>query len=154
MLAQEYTVSPDQRRIFSKDTNSNANFLEQLVILTYLINANETPLTGKLVGADALDAGKFFFRGPHTLPTKKLEEAFGHNPSLILAAGKPCQYGDASIEITVLPKLPLVFVIWKGDDEFESRASILFDKSAAHQLPLDAISAAVTITVNTLIANA
>lgn len=156
MLAQEYTVSTDEKRIFSKKPQANTTFLEQLVILAYLINANEAKLAGKLVGPDGLDAGKFFFRGPHALPTKKLEDVFGHDPSLIHKSldhitGKSCQYGDASIEITVLEKLPLVFVIWAGDDEFPARASILFDKSAAEQLPLDAISAAVIITVNTVI---
>ena len=159
MLAQEYTVSTDEKSIFPKDSQgrqSDAVFLEQLVILACLVNANDVKLAGKLVGADALDAGKFFFRGPHALPTKKLEDAFGHDATLIYAAidridGKRCQYGDASIEITVLPKLPLVFVIWAGDDEFAARASILFDKSASEQLPLDAISAAVIITVNTVI---
>jgi len=159
MLAREYTVNTDEKRIFAIDSQGrqfNAVFLEQLVILAYLVNANETKLAGKLVGPDALDAGKFFFRGPHTLPTKKLKNAFGHDPSLIHKSldhitGKQCQYGDASIEITTLPKLPLVFVIWAGDDEFPPRASILFDKSAAEQLPLDAISAAVIITVNIVI---
>ena len=159
MLAQEYTVSLDEKSISLKDPpcrQSGNVFLEQLVILACLVNANDAKLAGKLVGPDALDAGTFFFRGPHALPTKKLEDAFGHDAALIYAAidavdAKQCQYGDASIEITVLPKLPLVFVIWKGDDEFPPRASILFDKSAAEQLPLDAISAAVIITVNAVI---
>ena len=54
----------------------------------------------------------------------------------------------------MLPQLPLTIVIWGRDEEFEARASILFDQTAASQLPLDALLAAVNLTVGALIKNA
>jgi hypothetical protein len=134
------------------DPQKQAAFLEQLCILAYLINAADLHVTGRLVGADKLDSGQFFFRGPHELPTAKLEAAFGDEPGLLYdavdrLAAERCEYGDASISLRVLPRLPIVFVIWARDEEFEARASILFDETADKQLPLDALGAAVQLAV-------
>lgn len=159
MLNTEYTVNLTDRQIFSSQHGSepkSANFLEQLCLLAYLINSKDLPLAGKLAKAESLPGGQFFYRGPHELPTPKLQEVFGPNPDLIRAAGaqlnaKPYDFGDASVELFVLPRIPLVFVIWAGDEEFEARASILFDQTAAEQLPLDALAATVDIAVNAMI---
>ena len=45
----------------------------------------------------------------------------------------------------------MTFVIWRGDDEFEGRASVLFDQTAGAHLPLDALLAAVNVAVNAII---
>ena len=45
----------------------------------------------------------------------------------------------------------MTFVIWAGDEEFAARASILFDRTAGEQLPLDALWTAVNLAVKTLI---
>lgn len=155
----EYVVEPASRRIFTtgpKAEHKDAGFLEQLCILAYLINARQIPLAQKIVGATALKGGQFFFRGLHSLPTDKLAKAFGQNPEqLYRAAGqfnaKLSNFGDAAVELPLLPRVPVILVIWRGDDEFSSRASILFDRTAATQLPLDALLAAVNLAVNAVI---
>jgi len=133
-----------------------AEFLEQLCILAYLINAKDVPLAGKLVRPQALPAGQFFFRGLHSLPTEKLQKTFGHRPELLHAAaeqfdGRRCDFGDASIQLYVLPRVPLTIVIWRGDEQFAARASILFDETASEQLALDALLVAVELAVKALI---
>jgi hypothetical protein len=37
------------------------------------------------------------------------------------------------------PKIPLYYVLWAGDEEFEASLSILFDKSIERHLSADAI---------------
>jgi hypothetical protein len=133
-----------------------AEFLEQLCILAYLINAQDLPPTGKLVGANSLPGGQFFFRGLHCLPTEKLEKAFGDRPEVLHQASarfgaEQCEFGDSSIRLNVLPLIPLTIVIWRRDEEFDARASILFDQTTASQLPLDALLTAVNLTVDALI---
>jgi hypothetical protein len=158
LLNTEYVVSLLDRDISVRGSKSAepAEFLEQLCLLTYLINAKNLPLANKLAKAESLPGGGFFFRGPHMLPTQKLAEAFGANCSLLYRAGielgaEKCDFGDASIELLVLPRVPLTFVVWGGDDEFDARASILFDKTACEQLPLDALGAVVNLAVNAVI---
>ena len=162
LLNTEYAVNLSDRNIFSirsDSTQKEAQFLEQLCILAYLINARDLPLANKLVTGNTLPGGQFFFRGQHSLPTEKLEEAFGDNPEVLHQASAQlnadhCEFGDASISLYLLPRLPLAIVIWGRDEEFEARASILFDQTAASQLPLDALLAAVNLTVGTLLKNA
>jgi hypothetical protein len=92
----------------------------------------------------------------HSLPAQKPEKAFGDCPQtlyqlLVQFNAKRREFGDASIELDVLPRVPLTIVIWKRDEEFAARASILFDQTAAVQLPLDALLAAVNLTVDALV---
>jgi len=160
-LNTEYAVHISDRKIFSIRSDSQqeeAKFLEQLCILAYLINARDLPPANKLVAGNTLPGGQFFFRGHHSLPTKKLEEAFGDNPKVLYQASaqldaEQCEFGDVSISVYMLPRLPLTIVIWGRDEEFEARASILFDQTAASQLPLDALLAAVNLTVGALLKN-
>jgi hypothetical protein len=162
LLNTEYVVNLSDRTILFRQSGfkqEDAQFLEQLCILAYLINAKNLPLAQKLVAGNTLPGGQFFFKGQHGLPTKKLEEAFGDNPKLIYKASaqldaKRCEFGDASISLYMLPRLPLTMVIWGRDEEFDARASILFDQTAASQLPLDALLAAVNLTIGVLLKNA
>ena len=156
MLNAEYVVRLSDKQIFYAQTSSppkQAGFIEQLCLLTYLINAQDLPLANKLVKPEALPSGQFFFRGLHSLPTEKLQRAFGECPERLYWAtkqfdAKQCEFGDASIELYVLPRIPLTIVIWRRCDEFPARASILFDQTAAAHLPLDALLAAVNLAVD------
>jgi len=158
LMNAEYVVNLSDRNIFSAQSGSPqepAEFLEQLCILAYLINAQDLPLADKLVGAETLPGGQFFFRGLHSLPTKKLEQAFGNRPEALHHISEQfgaeiCEFGDASIRLYVLPRLPLTIVIWRRCEEFDARASILFDQTAASQLPLDALLAAADLTAEAL----
>jgi hypothetical protein len=158
LLNAEYVVNLSDRNIFSAQSGSPqepAEFLEQLCILAYLINAQDLPLADKLVGAETLPGGQFFFRGLHSLPTKKLEQTFGNCPEVLHRISarfdtERCEFGDASIRLYVLPRLPMTIVIWRRCEEFDARASILFDQTAASQLPLDALLAAANLTVEAL----
>ena len=157
-LNRSYIIDLEKKQIYPEDASPDkpAGFIEQLSILAYLIGAKDIPLQNKLVKAETLATGEFFFRGPHEMPTDQLADAFGEQPENLYLAAKPfkptrCEYGDASIEIFILPRLPVTIVIWRGDDEFEARASILFDQTAGDQLALDALGAAVNLTVSSLI---
>lgn len=158
MLNCPYAVDLEGRAILRCPRQGDplpAEFLEQLCILSYLIHAKDKPLAGKLVKPEKLEAGQFFFRGPHGLPLEPLEQAFGSDPSPMVQAaqqlgGRPCAFGDAAVEIPLFARVPVTFVVWVGDDEFPARASILFDETAADHLPLDALLAAVNLAVKSV----
>jgi len=159
LLNAEFTVDIKNRQIFSAPIDKEpvqANFLQQLCILAYLIGAKDMPLSNKLVKVQSLPGGQFFFRGPHELPTKKIEQAFGDEPQLLYKAAESFnaankEFGDASVEVIVLPRVPLTFVVWAADEEFDSRATILFDQTASEHLLLDALLAATNLAVDALI---
>jgi hypothetical protein len=156
LLNREYIVNlPEKKVLPAVGRPVEAGFTEELCILTYLINSKDLPVANKLKTAQELPEGQFFFRGLHKLATEELEEAFGKYPKRLYDVtdrfgAKRCDFGDASIELYVLPRIPLTVVIWRGDEEFGARASVLFDETAALQLPLDALWAAANLAIKTL----
>ena len=159
LLTTRYIVNLSEKKVLPIQKGSEpvpAEFLDQLCILAYLINAQDLTPANKLVKGETLPGGQFFFKGVHELPTKKLEKAFGECPEQLyqiteLFDAKRCEFGDASVELYVLPRILLTIVIWGSCDEFPARASILFDQTAAAHLPLDALLAAVDLSVNAII---
>lgn len=156
LMNKEYVVNLSEKRVVLAKDSSEASFGEELCILAYLINSEDLPIAGKLAPAESLPGGQFFFRGLHKLPTEKLEEAFGKYPERLYEvmhelAGKRRDFGDAAVEFDVFPRVPLTVVLWRADDEFPARASILFDETAASQMPLDALGLAVNLAVKALV---
>ncbi len=162
LLNREYLVDPAHRTIETSTDASgarSAGYLEQLCILAYLVGARDLPPAQRLVSAERLDPGGFFFRGSHRLPVEKLAAVFGPAPSLLYKVGRllnatPQAFGDASIELSVLPRISLTVIVWAADEEFPARASILFDQNASSQLPLDVLFAAATLTINAVVSAA
>lgn len=63
-----------------------------------------------------------------------LVKHFGEKPDKLLSAGKflggiQSAEGDVSVRINLLPYVPLTYIIWAGNDEFEPSGTILFDKT-------------------------
>lgn len=155
LLNSEYIVNLSEKQVLLAK-GSSAGFSEELCILAYLINSQDLPVASKLTPAQGLPGGQFFFRGLHKLATEELEEVFGQCPERLYEnmdefGAKRCKFGDACIELCVLPHIPLTIVIWQGDEEFGARASILFDETAAAQLPLDALWVAGNLAIKALV---
>ena len=159
MLNADFTAALTNRTIYSNKSGTSqtpVKYLEELCILSYLINAKELPLADKLVRGESLPGGQFFFKGNHRLPAKKIEDAFGDSPETIYRVSEKLdaqrqEYGDASISLLALPRIPMTIIIWKRDEEFDARASILFDQTVSSHLPLDALLVAANLTVEALI---
>ncbi len=159
LLNTEYVVNLSNHQIYSTgadSTQKQATYLEQLCLLAYLINASDLPPADELTKVESLPGGQFFFRGLHSLPTDKLNQTFGNRPEMLYKISshfkaQRCKFGDASIRLDVLPRLSLTIIIWRQCEEFDARSSILFDKTAASQLPLDALLVAVNLAVDALI---
>lgn len=118
----------------------------RLLILQYLIQAKELPLVGKWVTEKELKNGEMFYRGVHSLEMFKnpLEEKFGRRPDDFLEAGlsiggRKVNYGDGGLTFQALPRIPVLCILWAGDDEFPAKVNILFDPTIEQHLALDTI---------------
>lgn len=117
--------------------------LLELVILVYLLNASPDLLSREMISTkDLKDA--HFFQGPHALKVAHLLERYGKDLAGFKKAaeslgGEPMDMADAAYRFSVLPKIPLYYLIWEGDDEFQPNLSILFDRSIECHLSADAI---------------
>ena len=159
LLSDKYEVRLADRSIVALESTgrlASRVYLTQLCLLAYLINAQDLPLANKLVRPEMLPTGQFFFRGLHRPPTETLEEAFGQCPDRLLEAvgrlgATQREYGDVSIELLVLPRVPITFAVWRADDEFPARASVLVDQTVAAHLPLDALHVAMDLAVDAVV---
>ncbi len=118
------------------------SYFFNLSALCYLINAKNIPLTGKLIKSTEVKGGAMFFRGTHVLPLDKIAEKYGADKTGFIEKGKCLNgkilnYGDASVELLPLPRIPVTLILWLSDDEFPARADLLFDSSCERHLPLD-----------------
>ncbi len=110
----------------------------QVLILHYLTGPGAA-LRGQWISFKELPGGLFYqdpFYGRAVLP---LVRFFGSQPAGLLRAGeglggKPVDQGDAGIELSPFPRLPVRIVIWAGDEEIPASGTILFDASAPEML--------------------
>ena len=125
------------------------------MLLVYLLNVTEQPFKNEMVGAQDLKDAQFF-QGPHELKTGELVTKFGSHPDRFLKAGLQLggtvlEVADAAICLRPLPKIPIYYLLWVGDDEFPAKFSILFDRSIDDHLPADAIWGIVSVATEMLL---
>ncbi len=145
----DFSVSPEERVIKSLTpigetiiTKYSYFFIHSS--LWYLINAKDISLTGKLIKPDNLKGGDSFFRGSHVLPLDSIAKRYGEDKEAFFKRGKELcadvhNYGDASIKLLPLPRIPVIIILWLKDEEFSPRADLLLDSTCELQLPLDII---------------
>jgi hypothetical protein len=144
-----YLILPKQRRILRVQWNDQS--VEEglppyfcLMVLVYLTEAKDLKPNHSWVSEKDLKGGSTFFRGPHSLWVTELEDLYGKNPPAFLEAGRrlggsEILYGDKGFALEVFPRIPLAYILWKGDEEFPPRIGVLFDSTIESHLPLDII---------------
>ena len=144
-----YLIVPKTKKILRVEWNDQT--VEEdlqpffyLMVLAYLTEAKEIKPTHTWISEKDLKGGTTFFRGPHRLQVEELENLFGKDAEVFLKAGRKLGgseilYGDKGFSLEVFPKVPLAFILWKGDDEFPSRIGVLFDSTIESHFALDVI---------------
>ncbi len=145
----DFSVSPARREILGHSPGSELflkklGYFFRLSVLGYLVLGKDVALTGRLVNPVNMKDGQLFFRGSHVLPIDKVAEKYGNNLPDFLGRGEELggtrlEYGDASFRVFPLPRVPVVLILWLADEEFPSRADLLFDTASEVQLPIDVI---------------
>jgi len=144
----------------SKPINSNdapPDFNSTLVSVHYLLTAQDIPMACEYVIGNQLTDGGFFFKGPHALPSWRVEKKLGTDAAAFMEKGKrlggiPIDYGDAGLEFLVLPRIRIAYVLWVADDEFPARSQILFDAAAGNHFALDVVWAMCNLVTDKLLA--
>ncbi len=142
-------------RIYPDRGEKIDNPLLELVILVYLLNATPDLIRREMISvSDLKDA--HFFQGPHTLKTGPVLKRFGRDirgfkKAAESLAGEFLDLADAAYKFSPLPKIPLYYLLWEGDHEFEANLSVLFDRSIERHLSADAIWGLVNLVSNALL---
>jgi len=117
---------------------------EQILILHYVLNARGTPLGGQAITFKELPEGPVYFRTFTQRTIKHLVTNFSDNPPKLIEAaeqigGKKADYGDAAVTIPAFSRVPITFVIWKGDAEFPAEGNVLYNSTITDYLPTEDI---------------
>lgn len=132
------------------------NELLELLCLVYLLHSEAEPLSQQLVSARELRTAHFF-TGPHELKVKPVLRRYGTDTEGFIRAsekigGEPLDMADAAFRFMAFPMVPVYYLLWRGDEEFEARLSILFDRSIERRLAPDAIWGLVNLISDMLVA--
>ncbi len=132
---------------------------EQILILHYLQNTSGIDPEGANIDFKQVPQGGFYWSAFVSRALKPLLTTFGHNSEFYLQVatalgGTPQPFGDAAAQFLAFPLLPITHVLWKGDEEFDPEASILFDATIPEHLPTEDIAALAGASVYRLMAAA
>ena len=160
-FGQDICISLTEQKIFSKSSLGKllVNALgehSRLSILRYLIHSIDLLFSGQLVHPSDLPGGDIFIRGTHVLPLDKIAAYFSNNLNDFLSIGKSLggsqlDYGDISLKLFPFPRVPVVLIVWSGDEEFAPKSSLLFDSSCVSHLPPDIIWSTAMMTVEMML---
>lgn len=118
--------------------------LLELVTVVYLNNVKMLyPLGKEIVGVKDLKEAHFF-QGPHALQIEPLLKRYGRDMQGFKEAaeyleGHPVDMADAAYRLLPFPRVPVYYLFWQGDAEFDTRISVLFDRSIEAVFSADAI---------------
>jgi len=144
MVFDDYVVSTADF-VVSRPDGSEANSFMQSLVLTYLDTANDTPASGRWVTFRDLPNGSFYNQafqgyGPDRLAKRWQLDIDGFSAACRARGGTPIDYGDAGFAFKVLPRIDVAAIYWLGDEDFASKASILFDAAAHLYMVVDGLA--------------
>jgi hypothetical protein len=143
---QEYVISAEDFTVRrARDGETPSSFIQSL-ILTYMVTADGTTPSRRWIGFRELPDGMFYaqaFRGYTGI--RLVRELQGGIGAFCRAAesmeSEPVEaIGDAGYAFTLLPRIRVAAVYWRGDEEFPSQARVLFEDTAAHYMPTDGLA--------------
>jgi hypothetical protein len=117
--------------------------LLELIMLVYLLGVKDEPLAQEMITVQELKDAHFF-QGPHELHLDPVLQRYGRNREGFKEAARslgadPLDLADAAFRIQAFPRVPVYYLLWEGDEEFEPRLSVLFDRSVERHLSADGI---------------
>jgi Domain of unknown function (DUF3786) len=163
---REYLISYPEGTVTLKDTAKESSFkhenrkiIDKTTILSYLYRCTNSGLKNEWVPFRELEGVGYVYNGFALQGINKLVKYFGNKGDLLLKAGirlggKEIPFGDVAIEINVLPNVPMRFILWLADEEFEATASILYDSSAPKELHVEDLAGLCFMAVDEIIAAA
>lgn len=143
-LNQPYLITLPDGEISLRNSEERVPLKDKILILHYLTLAEGTPITDRLTTFKQLPGCASYFSVFSQLAIKPLLDHFGKEPELLIDAaaklgGHKASYGDISITINAFPRVPVTIALWRGDDEFAPRGSIMFDSTISDYLPAEDI---------------
>lgn len=137
-----YTISYPAGEVKFADRQEEVPIPAKIVLLHYLLTAKGQPLAGQWISFKEIPGGMIYLQPFNGRVLGGFKAFFGKNANLLIRAGEKiggltATFGDAAITLDILPRVPVTYVIWEGDEEFPANATALFDATAQYYLPTE-----------------
>jgi hypothetical protein len=132
----DLTITATDKKVISLVT--------KIILIHYLIKADGRPLSNQLVPYKEIPGGMLYAGVFAKRTVDPLVPVFSQSPDRFLDAGlrmggRRSEYGDISFILPALPRIPMTYILWKGDEEFPAAVQLLFDTSVEGYLALEDI---------------
>ena len=126
-------------------TNKVCGLNRSAMFLYYLQTADGAPFVGRWVAFRDLPGGMFYHKAYQGYSGDRLAKAIDNHVGVFERAAKnlggiKLDVGDASFAFDALPRVRVAAMYYAGDEDFPATANVLFDASASHYLPTDALA--------------
>lgn len=119
---------------------------DSAILLYYLWKADGAPASGKWIGFRELPDGAFYHQAFQGYSGNRIAGHFGadlvrfERAALELGGTQEPGLAEHAYRFLPLPRTPIAAALWPGDEDFPTKASILFDSSDSHYLPTDGLA--------------
>jgi hypothetical protein len=125
----------------------------RILLLHYLSTATGAPLTGEWISFAQVPGGDLYLQNFRARSVDRVVRSFaGRETALVEAAvaigGGAAGFGDVSVQVSVLPRVPVALVLWRGDEEFSPAGNLLFDAAVTEYLPVEDMVVLAGMTVS------
>lgn len=116
------------------------------MVFYYLSSADGAPFADRWIGYRELPGGGFYNQAFQGYSGDRIARAFGSDPDSFHLAARSLggwslpALAEHAYAFQPLPRIRLAAVLWPGDEEFPSKASVLFDPSACHYMTIDGLA--------------
>jgi hypothetical protein len=137
-LNRDMNISWPDMEFSYEGTDEDVPIQQQVLVLNYLngaYNSNGAAITGEWTSFQDMPDGRFYMDAFIKRAKEPLIKTFGNNPRRMLDlatdafGASPLDFGDYSVVVKALPLVPVVLIMWEGDEEFPAEGNILFDKN-------------------------
>jgi hypothetical protein len=144
-LNQPYHIMLPECEVLLEDSGTVAPLRDKILMLHYFTGAKGTPTTGKSIAYKQLPGGISYFPAFSQRAIGPLVKNFGKSPELLRKAaaklgGCDSAYGDLSVTINAFDRVPVTFVLWRGDEELAPNGNILFDANISDYLSTEDVT--------------
>lgn len=146
-----YVVELESGEVYDKIRDSRVRDPGTLfVLLAHYSQARPTDVVRRLIRFRDLPGGYAYEAAFTRRAVSPVAEMFNDKPEMLVEAAKSLngikrEYGDSSVEIPALPRIPLLYILWKNE-EFPASATTLFHASASYYLPTEDLAVLAELT--------
>lgn len=139
-----------------EETQEGLDVSSQALVLYHFITTDGVLEKGRWISFAELPDGRFYNSAFQSYTGGELEREFGSNrprfeATAKILGGRAQPFGDVAFQFLLFPRVPLLAVLWEGDEDFPPSYRILFDASAPNHMPTDACAIAGSMLTRRLI---